>query len=442
MAAVASVYAGQGSRGARAYVLGALAVVYTFNFIDRTLIGILQEPIRRAFDLSDAQLGLLGGPAFAILYTLLGVPIAYLAERSNRITIISLGLALWSAATAACGFAGTYLHLLGARVAVGIGEAACTPPSHSAISDYFPSNKRASALAIYSLGIPIGSMFAAAGGGWLAQNYDWRTAFILLGAPGLVLAVMVRLTVREPRRADTRPASTFRETMAALAGKASFWNVAFGGALISLVGYGTAQFQVSYMVRAFGLSIANASYAFALIAGLSAGLGTFLGGYLSDRLAPKRPKVYSWLPVLGVAVALPFYLAALAQTQFWPAFALLFFAPVFHYFYLGPMYAVTQGVAQPRMRATAAAILLLVVNLIGYTLGPLIVGALADFYAGQRLAEDGFALSACAGVQDGVCAESRALGLRYALMTTVCILIWPAYHFWRAGRTLIADRVG
>lgn len=449
---VGAEHQGYGSKSYRAYVLGALLVVYTFNFIDRILISIVQEPIKEEFGISNFQLGLLGGPAFAVLYTLMGIPIARFAERANRISIVAAGTALWSIMTAACGFAGNFLQLTLARIGVGIGEAACVPPSHSAISDYFPANRRATALAIFSLGIPIGSALAAVGGGWLTATFDWRMAFWLLGAPGVLVAILVKLTVKEPPRqgvATTPP--SFGETLRALAGKASFWHIAFGGALISFVGYGSAQFLVSHMVRNYNLGatlgeeIAAASLAFGIIGGISAALGTFLGGFLADRLAPRHPHVNSWLPALGMAFAVPLYALSFLQTEFMAAFAFLMLAPVAHYLYLGPMYAVTQGVSQPRTRATSTALLLLIINLIGYGLGPPFVGAANDFFASGLLAEGGLTLTQCdprtvAPENAAACGAAQATGLRYALGLLLIFLVWAAFHFLAAGRTLLRDR--
>lgn len=450
MAELTPAHPGYGGKSYRAYVLGALLVVYTFNFIDRILIGILGEPIKREFGLSDGQLGLLGGPAFALLYTLLGIPIAILAERANRVSIIAAGLAVWSAMTALCGLAGSFTHLLLARIGVGIGEAACTPPAHSTISDYFPTARRATALAIYSLGIPIGTMLAAIGGGWLTQTYDWRTAFLLLGAPGVALAVIVKLTVREPPRAGAaQKAPAFGATLTALARKASFWHITIAGALTSFAGYGTAQFLVSHFVRSYDLGatlpieIAHGSYAFGAIAGLSAGLGTFLGGFLGDRLHEKNPRVLSWLPALGVGVSVPLYLIALAQPAFAPAFVLLLIAPVFHYLYLGPMFAVAQGVVEPRMRATAAALMILIVTLIGYGLGPPFVGFMADIFTGRALADAYLTPADCAAPANAAaCGAAGAQGLRLSLSVTTIAMAWAVLHFLLAGRSIVRDRVG
>ncbi len=489
MTEAAAPYPGYGSKSYRAYVLGALLVVYTFNFIDRSLIGVLQEDLKKDLQIGDFELGLLGGPAFAVLYGLMGIPIARYAERHNRISIVALGAAVWSAMTALSGFAGNFLQLALARIGVGIGEAACTPPSHSVISDYFPAQRRASALSIWGLGIPIGTMLAAVGGAWFVATVGWRWAFWLLGVPGLLAALILKLTVREPPRSGAAgPTPSFSDTLTAIARKASFWHMAAGGALMALVGYSTAQFLISYFARTFvelGPEIEDrylpASLAFGAIAGFAVTAGTFLGGFASDRLSHRYPRVYSWLPTIGVLLALPLYLLSFWQTSFWPAFAILMVAPIFHYLYLGPGFAVVQSIAPPRMRATATALLLLIVNLIGYGLGPPIMGALSDYFANQALAPDGLSTGACAqmladargiavsnkdlwgalmswlggepppaaarfsipkGAELSTCAPALAHGLRYAMMCVVSILFWPALHFWLAGRTLLKDRVG
>jgi MFS family permease len=448
-AAAPAAHQGYGTKSYRAYVLFIFVIVYTFNFIDRLLISIVQEPIKHEFGVSNFQLGLLGGPVFAILYTLLGIPIARYAERANRITIVSIGAFVWSLMTAACGFAGNFVQLALCRLGVGIGEAACVPPSQSAIADYFPADRRASALAIFSLGIPIGSALAFLGGGWLVANFDWRTAFWMLGAPGILAALVLKLTVKEPPRAGTQVTPpSFSVTLKALSSKASFWHIAFGGALISFVGYGTSQFLVSHLIRNYDLGAtlaeegAHASYAMALVAGVSTALGTFLGGYLSDRLAPKHARVNSWLPALGVGIAIPFYILSIMQTEFMWAFAFLMIAPIFHYLYLGPMYAVTMGVSTPLQRATSVAILILIVNLIGYGLGPPFIGAANDFFAAQQLADVGLTLSQCGDEANAAaCASAQGLGLKYAIGTTILFLGWASVHFLLAGRTMVKDRI-
>ena len=467
----APVFAGYGAKSYRAYALLMLTVVYTFNFVDRGLIGITQEALKHDLGVDDFQLGLLGGPAFAILYTLLGVPIARFAERSNRITIVTLGAAVWSAMTAACGLAGNYLQLVVARIGVGIGEAACTPPSQSVLTDYYPSARRATALAIYALGIPVGTMISAFmgsqlvahGGQWFAflaplasslglhNNVDgapiagWRTVFLVLGLPGLAAALILKMTVREPPRSGaSRETPSFSATLRAISAKRSFWHLAIAGALMSFVGYSTAQFLVSYSVRNYGVSIEQAAGALAIVAGVSVALGTFFGGFLADRLQGRFPAIAAWLPGAGIIVALPVYLFAFAAPDFNTAFLFLLIAPVFHYLYLGPMYAVSQSVVEPRMRATTVAILLLVVNLIGYGLGPPTLGALSDFLANRELAANGLNVAICKATglaHPAACAPAIAHGLRFAMMGVTCLLAWPMVHFFLASRHYLKDRV-
>lgn len=452
--ATAPAFQGHGSKAYRAYVLGALVVIYTFNFVDRLLISIVQEKIIEDFGVSNFMMGLLGGTLFAVFYTAMGIPIARVAERANRVTIVSIGAALWSIMTALCGVAQNFIQLALCRLGVGVGEAACVPPSQSIIADYFPPERRATALSIFSLGIPFGSAIAAFGGGWLVANFDWRVAFILLGVPGILAAIIFKLTVKEPPRSGgTATAPGFGETLAALSRRPSFWHVAFGGALISLVGYGSTQFLVSFMVRNFELAptiqqeIARASYTLGTIAITATALGTFLGGFLTDRLAPRHPRVHSWLPVLGLAVAVPLYVMAFMQTEFAWAFGFMLAAPVFHYLYLGPMYAATLSVVEPRQRATAVAILLLVVNLVGYGIGPPFVGAANDFFASSILADTSTLTLADCDPRTAlpanlpICANAQALGVKYALGVTLIFLVWASIHFLLAGRTMLKDRV-
>lgn len=441
--ATAPAFQGHGTKGYRAYVLGALLVVYTFNFIDRVVIGIIQEPIKAEFGLSDFELGLLGGPAFAILYTLLGIPIARFAERHNRMTILAVCLGVWSAMTAACGFAINYATLFAARVGVSIGEAGCTPPANSVISDYFPSDRRASALSIYALGIPIGSMIAAVGGGWIATHVGWREAFIWLGVPGVLLAVIVKLTVKEPPRATAKAdAPSFFSAVAALAKKPTFWHVAFGSALASFVGYGVGQYLTSFMIRTHGFSLFEAATLIGVVLGLCAAIGTFTSGFLADRISKRHPNALSWLPALGFVIATPLYLVSFVMPNIWLAMPALMIAAITHYFYLGPMYAVTQGVVEPRMRATAVAVLLFVVNLIGYGMGPPVIGALSDFLANGQLASAGLTTEACADLTGNAsCTAAVEVGLRWAMMIGVCGYLWAALHFLLSARTLRRDWV-
>lgn len=444
----AGSFEGYSTKPYRAYVLGALVVIYMFNFVDRILLGIVQESIKQEFGLTNFQLGILGGPAFALLFTIAGIPIARWAERGNRISIIAIGAAVWSLFTTLCGFTQSFVQLLLARIGVGIGEAACVPPSHSVISDYFPADRRASALSIYALGIPIGSGIAAIGGGWLTQTFDWRSAFWLLGAPGLLAALLLKLSVREPPRMNAaKKAPSFGETIKILAGKPSFWHTAFGGAMVAACGYGSLQFLVSHLVRNYDLGaslqdeIAHASYVYGIYAGISMGIGTFLGGYLGDRLTKRHKNALAWLPALGLALAVPLYAASFLQTQVVPAIVLLLIAPLPHFLYAGPYFAVAQSVSPPRARATATAILVFIGTIIGYGLGPPLVGLANDFFAAQILSDQGLdRATVCADATNAYCIAAEAEGIRYALIAMLVFLLWAALHFLLAGRTFARDR--
>jgi MFS family permease len=356
---------------------------------------------------------------------------------------VAIGAAVWSAATAVCGLAQNYVQLLLARVWVGIGEAACVAPSHSALSDYFPANRRASALAIYSLAIPIGTVVAAFGGGWMVQHMSWRAAFWVLGVAGVFAALLLKLTVKEPPR-TVSPAqhTSFGVAFKTLVAKASFVHMAMGGAFVAVFLVALTMFQVSYWVRTYALEISTAGAAYGILIGIGAAIGTFGGGFLSDRLAAKRPRIQTWLPVLGLIVAIPAYCASLLQPSFPAAFALMMVAIIFQYLYFAPMVAVTQSVAEPPMRATASALLLLLLTLLGFGLGPPLVGALADYFTSARLAEIGLNAQDCVATPTiGPCALASAHGLRYALLGSLIFLVLAAAHFWRAGRTIVRDRV-
>lgn len=443
-------YPGQGTPPYRAYVLMALLTVYTFNFIDRVVIAILQEPIKQEFGLTDLQLGLLGGPAFAVLYTFLGIPIARLAEKHNRMTILAVCVAIWSGMTAACGLATSYATLLLARVGVSIGEAGCTPPAQSVISDYFPAKSRATAISIYALGVPVGSMLAAIGGGLIMEYMGWRQAFLMLGLPGLLLAILVKLTIKEPVRggvaAPAQETPNFRAAFDILAKKPTFWHVALGSAIASFVGYGVGQYLNSYLMRTHGLSGLEASQLSGIVLGVAAAFGTFFAGWLADRLVKRYPNALAWLPALGFIIATPLYLVGYSVSNLWIGVPFLVVGAITHYFYLGCMYASVQGIVAPRVRATATAVLLFIVNLLGYGLGPPVIGALSDFLAGTNLQAAGLMLADCGKTMleanKGACTVATEFGLRWAIFIGLFGYLWAAAHFLFAWKTLRRDWVG
>lgn len=419
----------------RRYALGLLLVVYIFNFVDRSILYILLESIKNDLQLSDAYLGILGGFAFALIYTFMGIPIARLADLWVRRSIIALGLALWSAMTALTGFSGSALQLVMARMGVGLGESACSPPSHSLISDYFPPERRATAMSIYSLGIPIGSAVGSLVGGWVNQWYGWRAAFLWVGLPGILLALVVWRSLREPPRglSETQGAGRTGATAGAptvgageplrivlryMVRLRSFRHMSLGAALHAFYGYGAGAFLPAFFIRLHGFETGELGtwfFAFGITFGPA---GTFLGGWLSDRLAVRDRRWYVWLPALATATGIPFSILL----YLWPDghVALLLSIPgsILGGMWLGPTFAMTQGLVKLRMRATASAILLFVINLIGMGGGPYAVGLVSDW------------LHPSLGVES----------IRWALLSVVTLCAaWSSLHYLIAARTLRRD---
>jgi predicted MFS family arabinose efflux permease len=439
----------------RSWVLALLMIVYTSNFVDRTIVSILGQAIKVDMKISDAQLGLLGGIAFALLYTTLGIPIARLAERHNRVTIISICLTIWSGMTALCGLAVNFPLLMLCRVGVGVGEAGCSPSAQSLIADYYAPEKRASALSVYSFGIPLGSMIGAVSGGLMAQYFGWRAAFMIVGLPGLLLAVLVKLTLKEPPRGYSEPGAR-REAAPApplwtvakqLFGAPSFRHMAAGVTLVSFAGYGIGQFSAPYFVRRFGLSYAEVGLVFGIIGGISSGLGTVLGGYVTDKIGKRDKRWYAWTPAIGVAIAAPIYLAAYLQ-QSWIASAAILLAPgIFGYTYLGPTWGVLHNLVEPRARASATALLFFGLNLIALGGGPFFTGLAIDLFNQHlfhaqglgdfaALCPGGIAVRASLGQ---ACHATLATGTRYGIVLTMIAYVWGALHYLLASRNIRQD---
>ena len=399
------------SEGYKRAVLATLTLVYALNFIDRTIIGIIGQPMKESLGITDNQLGLLGGLAFALLYTVLGVPIARLAERFSRVNIMAVCITLWSGFTALCGVAPNFAVMLAMRVGVGIGEAGCSPPAHSLISDYYEPKRRASALSVYAFGIPVGGMLGAILGGVIAQYLNWRMAFFIVGAPGVLVALALKLIVKEPPRghADIEarpvlpedvtveetpapPARSFAEEMAyevhelaavawRIFGTWGFLNMALGVMLASFAGYGAGAFSSPYFIRTFGLGLALVGGLFGVIGGVSSGAGTLVGGFVTDWLSKRSAAWYALIPGFGLAIALPIYLLAFTRTNWQAAAWILLLPGIFQYTYLGPTFGVIQNAVDTRRRATATAVLFLFLNLIALGGGPPFTGWLIDQFA-------------------------------------------------------------
>lgn len=447
---------GYGSANYRAYILGALLLVYTLNFVDRVMIGIIGEQIINEFGLQDWQFGLLSGFGFALLYTILGIPIARLAERFNRVWIIGASVILWSIMTALCGLATSFTFLLLARIGIGIGEAGCTPPANSLIGDYFRPKSRPQALAVYAMGITIGVVLANLFVGLAGNSMEWRDIFIVIGLGGIPIGLLLLFTVKEPPRGHSDPVGTVRiepssilVTLKELSGKPTFWHVTIGSALASFVGYGMGNFTVSFLSRSHGMAIPAAALNYMVPLGIGAAIGTWLSGFLIQRFSKRHPRVIVWLPAVAFALITPAYIAAFNAPSASLIFPFLMIANIGHYFYLAPMYAVGQGVVGSESRATAVAVLLFVVNIIGYGLGPLFVGILSDVAAGWSLSgAEGLTMATCKSdlgsfseAMQATCRQASADGLRIAITITILIFLWAGLHFLLAMRSYKKDMV-
>lgn len=365
-------------------VLAMLLVVYIFNFVDRQILAILAAPIQADLDLSDTQLGLLGGIAFALLYSTLAVPLAWIADRTSRSWVIAISLVCWSGFTALCGFAQNFWHIFLARLGVGIGEAGGVAPSYAIISDYFPSEKRARALSIYSLGIPLGSAVGVMAGGYIAATVDWRLAFLVVGFAGVLIAPLFKLLVRDKAvvAADEEysapPQLSFGEVFGILAHKPSFWLLAFGAASSSMLGYGVGFWLPSLLQRSFGLDLVETSYFFGGVLLLGGVVGMLAGGWLGDRLGKGNRAAYGYIPAAAFLLAIPLFIAGIMTSSVTLAFLLFLIPQALAYVWLGPVLSAVQHLVNAPARATASALFLLINNLIGLGGGIYLLGALSD----------------------------------------------------------------
>ncbi len=416
------------------YALGVLTLVYTSSHVDRQIMAIVLEPIKRDLGASDTQMGFLIGLTFAIFYATLGMPIAMLADRRNRRNIITAAVTIWSGMTVLCGYAANFAQLALARIGVGVGEAGSSPPSHSLISDLFPVATRGTAMGIFALGVNLGLLIAYLGGGWLTETWGWRTAFIAVGLPGLAIAVLLYFTTIEPERGATDPARTGPAEAAPsfLAVWGYMWRVrsirhlAIGAALAGFVGYGFVLWLPTFLIRSHGLSPTEVGLTLALMTGVVGGLGTFTAGRLADVLAKRDERWRAWLVAAGKGGYVPLLAAVFLVDDLWLALALYLVPAFIGGFYLAPTFALMQNLVSLRMRALASSIMLFILNIIGMGLGPQLVGVLSDLFAPAYGQES----------------------LRMALLVLTFLNLWCALHYYWAGRTLkqdqaaLHDRVG
>ena len=437
------------SRWYRGWLLALLLLMQMFGFIDRQIIGALAEPIKLELGISDTQLGLLGGIAFALLHSVLSIPVARLAERHNRVIIYGIGILLWSAATISCGLANSFALLLLTRILVGVGETT-QPAATSLMADYYPSDRRVAASSITVLAVPLGAFIGSAAGGAIAEIADWRWAFFAAGAPGLILGALFLLTIREPLRGHYDPPSAhgdavppFSAALRRMVQRSAFLHVAIGSSLASAGGFGINLFMAPYFARRFGMGFADSGLIAGLISAVPGVVSMFAGGQLANRLARRDVRFYAWVPGVGVLLACPLYLLSLLQEQWLAAVGVFMVTGIFQYVYLPCSVGVYANAMEPRMRATASAIVGMLTSVVGAGAGPLIVGTLSDAMASAHLGRD-YAL-ACPrlGTLDpqllSSCQEASAVGLQWGMMLAALIYLWSAVHFFLAARTMARD---
>ncbi|HLZ75479.1 MFS transporter [Phenylobacterium sp.] len=375
-------------KGYRYLVVGLLAVVYTFNFMDRQILSTLTEPIRKDLGFTDTQMGMLGGLSFALFYTTFGIPVAWMSDRYRRVTIMAAACSIWSLATAGCGLAKSFVQMALLRMVVGVGEAGGSPPSYSLISDYFPAKERGTGLALYSLGVPIGSMLGAALGAGVAAEYGWRTAFFVVGLPGVVLALLMLLIIREPKRGGLdpliggsdahAPAPPPFQVIGSFFANRTLLCVAISSALSAFVGYAMLNWNAPMLMRVKGMSLKEVSQYYSVVLGVTGVVGTFAAGWLADKLGQNDRRWYAWIPALAFCVTL-FALAGVILSPTWQQ-TLIFigFGALAANMYLAPALAVVQNAVPPGERTMAGAILLFVLNLVGLGGGPTYLGFISD----------------------------------------------------------------
>lgn len=403
------------------YVLGVLFVVYVFNFIDRQLLAILLQPIKEDLQVSDTAMGFLTGFAFAVFYTFAGIPLARVADRWVRRSLIALSLATWSVMTTVSGLARGFPDLALARIGVGIGEAGCTPPAHSLLSDYFPPEKRATILSLYAIGVYVGVGIGFWLGGWIHDAFGWRTAFFVLGLPGVALALLVRLTIREPPRglSERHVVSDrdyqIRETCRFLATLPTGYRIGLAAAFHAFASYGLGAWIPTFFVRVHHLTPGELGQWLSWILALGGAIGAFSGGWLADRWGRRDPRARVYISLVGVVLTTPFIALSLLLAD--AQWALLSYLPatIFGTLWLGPSGAIVQDLVPPAMRAMAAAVFIFILTIIGMGMGPQAVGLLNDWL----------------GAPDAI---------RYSLLwTAVGMNLISAVFFWLAGKTLVQD---
>ena len=429
-----------------AYLLAVLSLIYMSSLVDRTILNIVAQAIKVDLGLSDTQIGLLGGLAFSALYAVLGIPCARLTERKNRVTILAVAVAIWSFMTTMCGFAMNFWQLAIARAGVGIGEAACTPCAHSMIGDSFPHDRRATAISIYSLAIPLGTLVGVLGGAWLVEHYSWRAAFIAAGLPGLLIAVLTKLTLKDPVRgafgaAPPKNPPPISAVLRQLWVRPTFRNLLIGVTGSTLVNAGISAFIAPYLLRSpFDVGLTQTALAIAFLGGVAAFLGTLVGGPLGDLLARRDVRYLLMVSSLGFLIAAPCWIAAFFSPNLAGFLVCAAFAQILAAVYVGPTFGVLHNMVETRMRATAVAIVFVCTSLLGIGAGPAVMGKISDVAA--EIYFDGNYGGLCSSAMDmarAACRDASFEGLRFALAVGGLLHLVPAFFYFRASRTTKQD---
>lgn len=422
MTAYGTTASPQAAPGNRFLVLALLLLVYIFNFADRMLLGVMAAPIKADLGLTDGQLGLLGGTAFALLYATVGIPIGWLADRRSRSWIITASLCVWSGFTALCGMASSFATLFLARLGVGIGEAGGVAPSYSMIADYFPPHERARALGVYSFGIPIGGAAGLAFGGMIATAFDWRIAFLVMGVAGILIAPLFKWLVRDPVRGGTEHVAAatpprLAEAFRTIARKPAFWLISFGSALGSTASYGVAFWIPSFYVRSFGMPLSQVTLLYAGVVLVGGVAGIWLGAWLGDRFGPRRPGTYLAIPMVALAASVPFFAMAVMAQSAMVSLALLLVPSMLGSMGFGTVLTAVQHVVPAALRSTSSALFLFINNLIGLGLGSAALGFISDAFSRQYGAQS----------------------LRYALLAGSLFYVAAALLYFFASRRAAKD---
>lgn len=460
---------GFGSRPYRTYVLTALLFIFILNFMDRALLSVVAPQMKPELGISDTAFGLLTGFGFALLYTIVGIPLAQIAETRHRVWIMTICVALWSMMTALCGLAaeitigsltiGAFWVLLACRVGVGIGEAGCTPQANSLIADYYPPRARSTALGYYAMGVTLGTMLANVIGGPITDALGWRWAFFIIGVPGLLVAAALKLTVKEPPRGYTDPPGTvrrervtFADGMSEIFSKRSFWSMTAAATVAAFCGYGISSFQSLFINRSFGLTAGEAALMINVPVAIASALGTLGTGWLAEKIGSRSPTAIAWLPAIGMTLCVPFYVLAFSTDNLWLCLFGLCLGGGIKYGYLAAQYTIGQGVVSAQSRALATAVLMFVINLLGYGFGPLFIGALSDLIFTSQVAAlnapdltrkacEGAARAALSGELQAVCAVAHPQSLQRSLLMTSGLYALGGGFFLLTCRWLKQDMV-